>query len=160
MSARIKIAAGAVLVVVLIVIAVVLLSGGDDDDAAKPGTPAARSGGAVGGDEQPDSGSQPTLRTVMTKRASGQHATLAAGAILTAPREVWLRVSAAPKQEVSGNWNITCGKLGTSMDTFVVTPPSIQQLELPGKNAKSCVVGTSAQLKGKGRLKVAVLRDR
>jgi hypothetical protein len=155
---RIKIAIGVVLVAVLVVIAVVLLSGGDDD-AGKSSTPAARNGGSGGGGPS-GTASQPPLRTIMTKRASGLHATLAAGALLTAPGEIWMRVSAAPKQEVKGTWNVTCGKLGTSMDTFAVTPPSIIRLELPGPKPKSCAVGSSAQLSGKGRLKVAILRDR
>jgi hypothetical protein len=160
MGSKIKIVIGVALGAVLIVLAIGLLSIGGDDDVSKPGTPAAKDGGSGGGNEPSSTGAQPALRTIMTKRASGPHATLAAGALMTAPNEIWLRVSAAPKQQVKGNWNVTCGKLGTSTDTFSVTPPAIMKLELPGPNPKACAVGSSAQLSGAGRLKVAILRDR
>jgi hypothetical protein len=45
------------------------------------------------------------------------------------------------------------------MDTFTATPPYLLKLPIPRKNA-SCVAGASAQLSGKGRLKVAILRER
>jgi hypothetical protein len=46
------------------------------------------------------------------------------------------------------------------MDTFEVTPPALIRLDLPGKNPKSCAVGSSAKLSGKGRVKTAILTDR
>ena len=132
MSAKIKIAIAVVLVAVLIVLAIGLLSCGDDDvDDVR--TPATRDSG--GGDDKAGSGSQPSLRTIETKRSSGPHATVAPGALLTAPDEIWLRVSAAPKQKVKGNWNVTCGRLGTSTDTFEVTPPSIMRPVTPTESA-------------------------
>ncbi|MEA2221301.1 MAG: hypothetical protein QOJ35_3927 [Solirubrobacteraceae bacterium] len=161
MTSKIKIAiaviaAGAVVLVVLVALG--LLSGGSDDNAGTPSTSGAK--GAKGGGGQSSSGAQPALRTIATKRASGPHATVAPSALVSAPRQLWLRVSAAPKQQVTGNWNVTCGKLGTSTDTFAVTPPSLLQLDLPGAKPTSCAVGSSAQLSGGGRLKVAILRDR
>jgi hypothetical protein len=163
MSAKIKIVIAVVLVAVLIVLAIGLLSGGDDE-ADKSGTPTAKDGGSGdgdgGGDEQPGTGSGSPLRTIATERRSGPKASVANGALVDAPREIYLRVSAAPKQAVKGNWSVTCGKLGTSMDSYEVTPPSLIRLELPGKNPKSCAVGTSAQLTGSGRVKTAILTNR
>ena len=160
MSAKIKIVIGVLIVVVLIVVAIGLLSCGDDDDADKPGTAATQDGGDGGGDGDEQSGSEPRLRTIATERRSGPKASVANGALIDAPKEIYLRVSAAPKQDVKGNWSVTCGKLGTSTDTFVVTPPSLIRLELPGKKPKSCAVGSSAQLTGKGRVKTTIQTTR
>ena len=68
-------------------------------------------------------------------------------------------MSAAPKQVVKGSWNVSCAGGGNDLDTFEVTPPALLKLRVPTKNATSCIAGASAQLKGEGRLKLAILRD-
>lgn len=154
---KLKIAIGAVLLVLLIVLAVVVLGGGDDDD----GDGSAGSGQeARDGDDDGDDAA-PLLRTLATERAEGKNATAAVAARSTArPREFWLRVSAAPKQVVKGSWNVSCTGGGNDIDTFEVTPPHLMKLRVPTKNATSCIAGASAQLKGEGRVKLAILRDR
>lgn len=162
MSSKIKIVIGVVLVVVLaliIVLGIGLLSGGDDDD--RPGTSDVRESGDGDGDGGGgDDDGAPKLRTVASKRAEGTRVTAAAGAVIKRPKEIWLRVSAAPKQEVDGSWNVSCAGGGTTTETFAVTPPYLKKLPLPRKNARSCVGGVSARINGKGRLKVAILRPR
>jgi hypothetical protein len=158
MSSKIKLVIGVLLVIVLVVVGVSLLTGGDDDD--DPGT--SQSSGKDGGDDgdDGDDDDEPALKTVATKRGEGKYATAAVSANMQKPGEIWLRVSAAPKQEVSGSWNVQCGAGNVADDTFTVTPPHEQKLEIPGKNVKSCIAGASAQLDGSGRLKLTILRDR
>ncbi len=156
MSSKLKIVIGGVLVVVLAVVAVMLLTGGDDDGAN--GTSASREESG-GGSDGADSG--PSLRTVAVKRAEGTRVTAAAAAFIKKPTQIWMRISAAPKQKVTGSWNVSCaGGGGTEMNTFTVTPPYLLRLKLPRKNAKTCVGGASARIDGKGRLKVAILKPR
>ena len=155
MSSKIKIAIGAVLVVVLTVVAVMLLTGGDDDGGDGTSASGEKPGGGKGGD------AGPSLRTVSVKRAEGTRVTAAAAAFIKNPTQIWMRISAAPKQKVTGSWNVSCaGGGGTEMDTFTVTPPYLLRLKLPRKNAKTCVGGASARIDGKGRLKVAILKPR
>ncbi|MEY2513873.1 MAG: hypothetical protein QOJ89_1231 [bacterium] len=157
MGSRIKVVIGVVLVVVLVLVAVNLLTGGDDDKSNSAKTEHGNGGGGGGGG---DGGSEPALVTVATKRSQGKYATAAASANMKKPGEIWLRVSAAPKQEVTGQWNVSCGKGNVDMDTFTVTPPHDQKLTIPSKSAPSCIAGASAQLGGNGRVKVTILRDR
>jgi hypothetical protein len=152
MSSKIKVLIAVVVVVVLVVVAIALLSGGDDDKGSTSARSAEQGGG--GG------GSGPSLRTISTKRSQGKNATAATSGIIERPREIWLRVSAAPKQGVTGQWNVSCGAGATDSDTFTVKPPNLMKLRIPGKTAKSCIAGASAQLDGTGRLKLSILRDR
>lgn len=156
MGARIKVVVGVILVVVLVLIAVGLLTGGDDDNGSPSGTSAEHGGGGDGG----GGSDEPRLRTVSSKRSQGKNATAATSGIIERPKEIWLRVSAAPKQGVTGQWNVSCGAGATDSDTFTVKPPHTMKLRIPGKSAKSCIAGASAQLDHTGRLKLTVLRDR
>jgi len=163
---KIKIAIGLLLVVVVAVVAISLLTGGDDKDD-EPTTAQEGSGGG-GADDHGDDGDDddesedgaPRLRTTAVKRSEGTNAAASASSFAEQPKEFWLRVSAAPKQRVKGTWNVSCAGGGTDQDTFEVTPPYLVQLRIPTKNAKSCVAGTFAQLTAKGRIKVAILRER
>jgi hypothetical protein len=150
-------ALAAISVVFLVVMGIVILNGSDEDDDTPATEQTTQSGG--GGGE--DAGSAASLKTVAVERAEGKDATVTvASPSLKAPKAIWLRVSAAPKQEVSGSWNVSCGSGSVAMDAFTVTPPHELQLEIPRKNAPSCIAGASAQLKESGRVKLTILRDR
>ncbi|MEJ7797079.1 MAG: hypothetical protein WKF42_01175 [Solirubrobacteraceae bacterium] len=150
------IAAAVVLVAALIVVPIVLLSGGDDEqqsarDASQPAADDER------GDDQ---SSEPSLRTFSSDRATGMQASAQTDSIVRGAREVWLRVSAAPKQPTTVSWSITCGGGASDLDNYRVTPPDIRKLRLPKQKASFCTASAAAQLSGNGRLKVALLRDR
>lgn len=151
-------ALAAVSVVVLVVVAIVIVNGTQEDEpssaaATEQASPAANSGN--GDDDSP-----PPLRTVAVQRGEGANAAVsAASPSMKRPEQIWLRVSAAPKQEVSGSWNVSCGSGNVTDDTFTVTPPQLISLELPDDNA-SCIAGSAAQIKGEGRLKLTILRER
>ena len=153
-------ALAALTVVVIVVVGIIILNGTKDDDDDSPAVAQEEASGGSDDDGE-DSGAPPLLRTVAVERGEGKNATVAAASpSLEQPKEIWLRVSAAPKQEVNGSWNVSCGKGNVAMDTFKVTPPHMMKLEIPGDDPESCIVGSNAQLKKTGRLKLTILRDR
>ena len=146
---------GVGLVVVLVFVGVIVLTGDDDKSGSAQTEQRDGDGGGDGGSD-----SEPDLRTVASKRSDGKNAVAAASASMEKPAEIWMRLSAAPKQEVRGQWNVSCGPGNVRMDTFTVTPPHLEKLPIPSKSAPSCIAGVNVQLSGQGRLKVAILRDR
>ncbi|MDX6719026.1 MAG: hypothetical protein QOJ63_1280 [Solirubrobacteraceae bacterium] len=165
MSNKIKVIVGVVVVAVLAIVAVVLLTGGSDDQqASRKGSSSARgaksSGGTGGAAAGGGASSGPSLRTFASDAATGPVVSVQADGRVMRPRELWLRVSAAPKQPVAVAWSLTCGSGANGLDNYTVTPPDLRQLKVPKKNARVCAVSVSARLSGKGRLKVALLRDR
>ena len=90
----------------------------------------------------------------------GPRAAVNVGALTRKPGKIALRVSAAPKQKVTVNWTLACGVGATAQGDYEVTPPDTRELELPKKNPRTCVASASSQIDGKGRLKLAVMRDR
>jgi hypothetical protein len=163
MSPVIKIVIGVVVVVVLGIVAFALFSGGDDNDEPK----SASTTSSKSADKDDDSGSksdsdEPALRTLVVKRASGKNAAAQAGALVQKPDEIWIRVSAAPKQETRVTWSLACGGGSASQDNYLVTPPHQRQLKVPDK-AKTCAGSVAAQLAkagATGRVKVALLVNR
>jgi hypothetical protein len=166
MGTWIKIVIGVVVVVVLGVVAFALLSGDDDDEPKSAGPAKTTTAKSADKDDDSssdsDSGSEPALRTVVVKRASGKNATAQAGALVRGADEIWIRVSAAPKQETRVTWSLACGGGTSSQDNYLTTPPHLRQLKLP-KDAKTCAGSVAAQLAktgATGRVKVALLRAR
>lgn len=163
MSLKIKVVAGVVLVAVVAVVAVVLLTGGGDEQqtardagkTSKGAKPRSAGTGPSGG-----ASAAPALRTFARDAAAGPVVSVQADGLVKRPREIWLRVSAAPKQPVGVSWALSCGAGASGLDNYTVTPPDLRQLKVPKKNAKICTVSVSARLSHTGRLKVALLRDR
>ena len=157
-----KIAIGVVLVVVLAVVGVVLLTGGDDKSADKGST--SKSASEVR-KQKPEAGrqAQPAtpLKTFARGRADGAQARAQASALTNAPTEIWVRTSAAPKQAVTVTWSLLCGEGRAVQENYKVTPPDLRQIKIPGRGRPdSCTASVAGQLAGKGRVKIAVLRDR
>jgi hypothetical protein len=150
-------ALGAISVVVLVVVGLIIVNGTKEERPSS--AERTEQAGAAAGDDR-DSGSPPALRTVAVERGEGMDAAVSASSpSIERPGQIWLRVSAAPKQEVSGTWNVSCGSGNVADDTFTVTPPHLMRLEVPDENA-SCIAAAAAQLDGEGRLKLAILRER
>jgi len=80
------------------------------------------------------------------------------------PRGLSVRVSAAPKQMVTVNYQLSCYKAVHKQHTTKVSsgryrtrPPNSRGLSLPLSGADECTVSIGAQLtRGSGRIKVAV----
>jgi hypothetical protein len=157
-STRIRIVVGVALVAVLAIVAVALLTGGGGEQQASREGSSTAQGGKRGGGANPSSG--PSLRTFAGDSATGAVVSVQADGRVSHPRELWLRVSAAPKQPVAVAWSLTCGSAASGLGNYTVTPPDLRQLKVLTKTVRVCAASVSARLSGKGRLKVALLRDR
>lgn len=169
MSTVIKIVIAVVLVVVVAVVAVVLLTGGDDDkESASKQTEAAETetenedGSPRQDAPEGQAGKDaPRLRTVVRGRANGAQARATAAEVINRPGQIWLRTSAAPKQGVSVTWSLLCGEGAAVQRKFRVAPPDLRQLDIPGRDdPAACTASVAAQLDDRGRVKIAVLRER
>jgi hypothetical protein len=105
--------------------------------------------------------------TLDVARSAGRLAIAQARGRIKSPRGVSVRVSAAPKQEVTVDYQLSCYKaLGKTSQTrvanerFRTKPPSTRSLPLPMTGADECTVTVGAQLTTggrNGRVKVAVV---
>ena len=74
-----------------------------------------------------------------------------------------IRVSAAPKQTVTVNYQLGCYKdrrVRIGKGSYRTRPPATREIKLPMSGAKTCIVTAGAQLTkvvGEGRIKVAVI---
>ena len=105
--------------------------------------------------------------TLDVARSEGRLAVAQARGRIKNPTGVSVRVSAAPKQEVTVDYQLSCYKaVGKTSQTRVrtgryrVTPPNTNSLSLPISGADECTVSVGAQLTRGGsnrRVKVAVV---
>jgi hypothetical protein len=157
-----------VLVAGLIVLGIVIFGGGDE---GKKTTVDAPRGFAEGDASKLPSHRRyhpkmaPVVRTgtLDDARRSGRLAVAQARGTIVSPTRVRIRVSAAPKQVVSVNWQLGCFKgrhAVVGRDSYRTRPPDIRVIKLPMQGAKSCIATASAQLTkpdGIGRIRVAVV---
>ena len=105
--------------------------------------------------------------TLDTARSEGRLAIAQARGRIKNPSGISVRVSAAPKQEVTVDYQLSCYRaVGKTSQTriankrFRTTPPSTRSLTLPMSGADECTVTVGAQLTtggSNGRVKVAVV---
>lgn len=157
-----------VLVLVLIVGGFVILTGGSDDGGETTG-PDASAGIASGGDRgTTGSGRRVKPAPIVTSgvideaRRIGRSAVAQARGIARTPSRISVRISAAPKQTVSVNWQLGCvvnRRVAYGRGTYRARTPDIRTLNLPASGASQCTVTASAQLtrRGDGRVKVAAI---
>ncbi|MEA2218781.1 MAG: hypothetical protein QOJ35_1407 [Solirubrobacteraceae bacterium] len=170
------IAGGAVLAVVLVVgvLAALVLSGGDNGGGGNAQTSTAKHKRA-----KKDAGVEAAKRrkvkpapiangpgTVDTARSIGEFALAQGRGLIKHPSQISVRVSAAPKQTVTVDWQLSCYKAGHRTTTTKVgharyrtRPPNTRALPLPISGADECTATVGAQLTraGAGRIKVAVV---
>jgi len=168
-----------VAVVVLVVavggVAVLLLTGGDDDgkDTAGKTTTEAKKrkkDKGVAAAKKRKVKPAPVVNssgTLDVARSVGRLAIAQARGRIKHPSGVNVRVSAAPKQTVTVDWNLSCyravGKVSTTRvdhGRYRTRPPNIRSLPLPLSGADECTATVGVQLTknlGEGRVKVAVV---
>jgi hypothetical protein len=105
--------------------------------------------------------------TLDVARSVGRLAIAQARGRIKHPAGVNIRVSAAPKQTVTVDWNLSCykavGKVSTTRvehGRYRTKPPNIRALPLPLQGSDECTATVGAQLTrnlGSGRVKVAVI---
>jgi hypothetical protein len=169
------IAIPAALVAVILVVVVVLATtgggGGDGDDGSDDGRKAEKS--EI--DEKDPAIEKARKRkvkpapvraspgTLDVARSVGTFAVAQGRGRLKNPSSVSVRVSAAPKQKVTVNYQLACYKEGIGArigkGTYTPRPPDVRSLPLPMSGARECTVTVGAQLTSHrpGRIKVAII---
>ena len=162
------IAAAVTVVVMLILGGILIFAGGGDEE---PDAPDPRLGLGEGDATQlPGSRGRPPkqaprVRTgvVDTARRVGRLAVAQARGTIVEPSRVRIRVSAAPKQTVTVNYQLGCyrnRRARVGRGSYRTRPPNTREVRLPMSGAESCIVTAGAQLtkiKGEGRVKVTVI---
>lgn len=105
--------------------------------------------------------------TVDVARSEGRLAIAQARGRIKNPSAISVRTSAAPKQEVTVDYQLACTKaVGKQFftrigkDRYRVTPPNVRRLPLPLAGADECTATVGVQLTtggSNGRVKVAVI---
>lgn len=160
---------GAAVAILLVIVLIIVTSGGggDDDDAATTApTTTSKSG---------DAGTQPKKRRKPPKQApigssgvidearrKGDFVVAQARATVRTPSRIRLRLSAAPKQKVSVDWQLSCFKnrqVKVGKGKYRVRSPDQRTIPLPIQGAENCITTAGAQLTrhGGGRVKIAII---
>ena len=101
--------------------------------------------------------------TLDTARSVGTFAVAQGRGRIKNPSTISVRVSAAPKQEITVDYQLSCYKEGVGakigQDRYRTRPPETRSLPLPISGAKECTVTVGAQLTSQrpGRIKVAII---
>ena len=96
-------------------------------------------------------------------RRVGRLAVAQSRGTIVEPSAVSIRVSAAPKQTVTVNWQLGCfrdRRARVGRGQYRARPPEVRRVPLPMQGATSCIATASAQLTDpdrEGRVKVAVI---
>lgn len=167
---------GATLCVLLLVggLTTLALVSGDDDGFSSGGTSASSPTQGDSGDgedkpktklkEAPSAPVRSEAGTLDVARREGRFAIAQARGQIENPKGISVTVSAAPKQPVTVDYQLSCySQSGKTTSTKVAneryrtTPPETRDIPLPLLGAKECTVSVSAQLtRGSGRVKVIV----
>jgi hypothetical protein len=157
-----------VLVAVLIVAGILLVAVGGDGGSDGPNPTL----GVGEGDASQLPGSRrkppkqaPVVHTGLLDEArrEGRLAVAQARGTIVSPTRVRIRVSAAPKQTVTVNYQLGCfrnRRVRVGRGSYRTRPPDTRGVPLPMSAAKSCIVTASAQLTkviGSGRIQVSVI---
>lgn len=103
-----------------------------------------------------------TTGVIDQARREGAFVVAQARATVKNPSRVSVRVSAAPKQNVTVNWNLSCFKnrqVAVGKGDYKAKAPDERPIQLPIQGAETCIATAGAQLTqhGNGRVKVAVV---
>jgi hypothetical protein len=156
----------------LIVFAAVGGGGGDDDDAVGVGGTKTEKAGKGKKDPAIEKARKHKVKpapvrsspgTLDVARSIGTYAVAQGRGRVKRPSSIAVRVSAAPKQKVTVNYQLACyrenggTKIGTG--SYTPRPPDIRNLPLPISGANECVITVGAQLTSHrpGRVKVAII---
>lgn len=154
--------------ILVVVVAAITVGGGDemgDDKSATTTQTTAR--------DKASSKKQPKGRrvkqapvgssgTIDEARRQGDFVVAQARGTVRNPGRISLRVSAAPKQNVTVDWQLSCfrnRKVQVGKGKYRAKAPDTRALSLPMSGAETCIATAGAQLTkyGEGRVKVAVV---
>lgn len=152
-------------VLVLIVVAfIAIFSGGDEGDRSAT-TPSSTSRGKDGGKAKRRSPKPAPIGSsgvIDEARRVGPLVVAQARGTIRNPSRVRLRISAAPKQKVSVDWQLSCfrdRRIRVGKGKYRAKTPDTRAISVPLAGAETCIATAGAQLTrdGKGRVKVAVI---
>ncbi len=156
-----------VLVAVLVIAGVFVFAGGDDESDLPDPTLGVGEGDAsqLPGSKRRPPKQAPRVRTgvVDEARRVGRLAVAQARGTIVDPSRVRIRVSAAPKQTVTVDYQLGCFRdrqTRVGRGSYRTRTPDTRGVPLPMQGAETCIVTASAQLTkliGEGRVKVAVI---
>jgi hypothetical protein len=162
--------AGAVVLLLLVVLGVIVFASGGDDGADQKATTTATSTtkkkSTTRARKKKTKHSKPapigTSGTIDEARREGDFAVAQARGTIRSPSAVTVRVSAAPKQRVSVNWQLSCfksRKVQIGKGQYLAKAPEERHIPLPMSGAETCIFTAGAQLRrhGSGRVKVGVV---
>jgi hypothetical protein len=158
---------GAVVAVLLDAGIHIFAGGGDDGDEGPDPTLGVGEGDAA---QLPGNRRRPPKRAPVVRRGildearrEGRLAVAQARGTINEPARVLIRVSAAPKQTVTVNYQLGCfrdrrARIGRG--SYRTKPPDTRAIPIPMSAPKTCIATASAQLTrnlGRGRVKVSVI---
>ena len=158
----------AVLLLVVVVLVIVTTGGGGDDNNAKttgPSTTATKEKAPKKRKKRTKPVKQAPIGTtgvIDEARRNGDFVVAQARATVKAPIRISLRLSAAPKQRVSVDWQLSCFKnrqVRVGRGKYSVKSPDERAISLPIQGAENCIATAGAQLTrhGGGRVKIAIV---
>ena len=168
----IGVAVMAVLILGGVIAFAVFGGGGDEGDTADSGSDKAESAESGKKDPAIEKARKRKVKrapvrsgpgTLDVARSVGTFAVAQGRGLIKNPSSISVRVSAAPKQKVTVNYQLACYREGTGAKigkgTYTPRPPDIRTLPLPMSGARECTVTVGAQLTSHrpGRIKVAII---
>jgi hypothetical protein len=160
--------AGAAVLLIVVIVLVVVITGGNDNNktATTAPTTTTKKKKKAPARKKKTKHSKPapigTSGTIDEARREGDFAVAQARGTIKSPSAVSVRVSAAPKQRVSVNWQLSCfrsRKVQIGKGQYLALAPDQRHIPLPMSGAETCIFTAGAQLRrhGKGRVKVGVV---
>jgi hypothetical protein len=157
----------AVMILVVIVLIIVTSGGGGDDKTATTG-PSTTSTKPKAASKRKKRRRPPRQAPIGTSgvideaRRKGDFVVAQARATVRTPSRISLRLSAAPKQTVTVDWQLSCFKnrqVKVGKGKYRVKSPDERAISLPIQGAENCIATAGAQLTrhGGGRVKIAIV---
>ena len=168
----IAVAVVAVLIVGAVIVFAVAGGGGGDGDNADDGGSTAEKSESAKEDPAIEKARKRKVKpapvrsspgTLDTARSVGTFAVAQGRGRIKNPSSISVRVSAAPKQKVTVNYQLACYREGAGTKigkgTYTPRPPDVRNLPLPLSGARECTVTVGAQLTSHkpGRIKVSII---
>ncbi len=162
-------AGAAVLILFVIVLIIVTSGGGDGDKSADSLTVPTTTKKGDDGKPARKKKTKPvkqapvgTTGVIDEARRKGDFVVAQARATVRSPGRIRLRLSAAPKQKVSVDWQLSCFKnrqVKVGKGKYRVRSPDERGIPLPFQGAENCIATAGAQLTrgGHGRVKIAIV---
>jgi hypothetical protein len=159
---------GAAVMILIIIVLIVVTSGGggggDDDTATTAPTTTSKKKSSTKKKKTKPVKQAPvgTSGVIDEARRKGDFVVAQARATVRAPSRISLRLSAAPKQRVSVDWQLSCFKnrqVKVGKGKYSVKSPDERAISLPIQGAENCIATAGAQLTrhGGGRVKIAIV---